>query len=251
MKKLALLFGGEFRNFSQCFQTWEPMRKDYDIFLSTWSISNWYSDNSTYLPQRNNRTFDVTEETVLSIVGEPLKYLNIEKPINFPHRGNKQIYHWHRLLTALINVQYEYEYALITRPDASIVNPLEFWKIFDNPPSDKLFGASEVIGTPPPKPYPITIADWFFLSTPTNLINILLSVPYMKICTPYEVERLLGDNFHTHLAYYFVNNNHYVYNMPNSGNIIVDSLDKKMLRNRERGHDLFAGSPHQTTLDKL
>ena len=249
MKKLALLFGGEFRNFSECFSSWEPMKGNYDLFLSTWSTSNWYSDNSTYLPQHNNRKFDVTEEMILSIVGETPRYLNIETPINFSHRGNKQIYHWHRLLTALINVQHEYEYALITRPDA-IVFDSNFWKIFEqdrsfwkNSTVDKFFGSTGIENRPPPDPFPIAVSDWAFLSTPQTLIDILLSVPYMKISHPSEVERGRGDNFHSHLAYYFVNNDHYVEPFP-CGQIFVASLDKQMLRNGERGHDPFVGRPH-------
>jgi hypothetical protein len=238
MKKLALLFGGEFRNFSECFPSWGPIKGNCDVFLSTWSTSNWYSDNSTYLPQHNNRMFDVTEEIVLSIVGERPKYLNIETHINFPHRGNKQIYHWHRLLTTLINVQYEYEYALITRPDAIVFNS-DFWKIFEQDRSfwksyegalaDRIFGSSGIQNIAPPDPFPITVQDWFFLSTPQTLLNILLPVPYMKICHHSEIERGRGDNFHSHLAYYFVNNDHYVEMIP-YGNIVVDSVDKRKFR---------------------
>lgn len=248
MKKLALLIGGEFRNFSECFPSWEPMKGNYDLFLSTWSTSNWYSDNSTYLPQHNNRKFDVTEEMILSIVGETPKYLNIETPINFSHRGNKQIYHWHQLLTTLINVQHNYEYALITRPDA-IVFDSNFWKMFDqdhsfwkNSTVDRFFGSSGITNCAPPHPFPISVEDWVFLSTPQMLINVLLSVPYMKVCHHTEVERGRGDNFHSHLAYYFVNNDYYVEQFP-YGQIFVHSLDKRMLRYGERGHDPFAGSP--------
>jgi hypothetical protein len=248
MKKLALLIGGEFRNFSECFSTWEPMKGYFDLFLSTWSTSNWYSDNSTYLPQYNNRNFEVTEEMVLSIVEEPPKYLNIESHINFSHRGNKQIYHWHRLLTTLINVQNEYEYALITRPDAIVFDSTfwkifeqdkSFWKICEDAPADRMFGSSGIENRAPPEPFPITVSDWAFLSTPQTLINILLPVPYMKICHHTEIERGRGDNFHSHLAYYFVNNDHYIEPFP-YGQIFVNSLDKKMLRAGERGHDPFA-----------
>ena len=251
MKKLALLFGGEFRNFSECLPSWESMKDQYDIFLSTWSTSNWYSDNSTYLPQHNNRTFDVTEETVRSIVGENLKYLNIESPINFSHRGNNQIYHWHRLLTALINVQNEYEYALITRPDAIVDDPI-FWKMFEHDQSfwknsnlDRIFGSSGIVNCAPPLPFPITIQDWAFMSTPQTLIDILLSVPYMKMCPITEIKKGRGDNFHTHLAYYFVNNYHYVEPFRYS-QISVNSLDKKMLRMSENGHNHFKGNPEET-----
>lgn len=238
MKKLALLIGGEFRNFSECFPTWTAMEENYDLFLSTWSISNWFSDNSTYVSQDENRRFDVTEDLILSITKKPPKYLNIEPPINFSHRGNKQIYHWHRLITALVNVQHEYEYALITRPDAIVLDS-NFWKIFDqdrsfwkicnDAPSDRFFGSTGIQNSPPPIPFPITIADWAFLSTPQTLINILLPVPYMKNSHPSEIARGRGSNFHSHLAYYFVNNDHYVEPFP-SGGICVNSLDKKMSR---------------------
>lgn len=59
MKKLALLIGGEFRNFSECFPTWEPMKGYFDLFLSTWTTSNWYSDNSTYLPHCRSTTIEI------------------------------------------------------------------------------------------------------------------------------------------------------------------------------------------------
>ena len=243
MKKLALLIGGEFRNFSECFHTWKPMEGNYDLFLSTWSTSNWYSDNSTYLPQYNNRTFDVTEDTVLSVVKESPKYLNIEAPINFLHRGNNQIYHWHRLLTTLINVQHEYEYALITRPD-TIAHP-DFWKIFNHDLSfwkssdmmtDRKFGASGIVNTPFPSAFPISTCDWAFLSTPQTLIDMLLPVSYMKICHPTEIAQGRGDNFHTQLAYHFVNNNLYVEAFP-YGNIVVNSLDKRLLRETQHNKD--------------
>ena len=238
MKKLALLIGGEFRNFSECFQSWAPIMDNCDVFLSTWSTSNWYSDNSTYLPQSNNRKFDVTEENVRSVVGEPLRYLNIEPPIDFPHRGNKQIYHWHRLLTTLINVRHEYEYALITRPDAMVFDP-NFWKIFEHDRSfwklsgdiipDRIFGSSGIENLAPPEPFPISVSDWAFLSTPDTLINILLPVPYMKICHHTEIERGRGDNFHSHLAYYFINNGYYLEQFL-YGQLYVASQDKTKLR---------------------
>jgi hypothetical protein len=92
-----------------------------------------------------------------------------------------------------------------------------------------MFGPSGIETRAPPVPFPLYVEDWFFLSTPETLINILLPVPYMKNCHHSEVARGRGDNFHTHLAYYFVNNSHYVEPIP-YGNICVNSLDKKILR---------------------
>jgi hypothetical protein len=211
--RLAVMMGGEFRHFPLCYETWKAGLPAFDLFLSTWSTSNLFSDNYDFRVQHLNKTFPVTPELVKSVTGE-LKFLNIEEPIPFDHRGNNQIYHWHKLLTTLIRLQDNYDYVILTRPDATLTHPANLLAAIEEA-SDKLYGASYICVTPPPLPHVVTVSDWVFLSSPKTLIKHLLPVPYMQTCTNVEMIMAgLGPNMHTHLAYYFVENAIYVHQCP-------------------------------------
>jgi hypothetical protein len=72
----------------------------------------------------------------------------------------------------------------------------------------------------------------------------------MKMRHITEIEKGRGDNFHTHLAYYFVNNYHYVEPFL-YGQIHVDSLDKKMLRMEENDHNPVTGNTEETITSNI
>jgi hypothetical protein len=213
MGRVALLFGGELRNFSECYNSWITSLdgNDVDVFLSTWDKSREFSDRITE-KQNNNGTFEVTKELVNDIVGDRLKYLNIETPINFEHRGNNQIYHWHRLLTVLINYKNDYEWAIIVRPDAVVSPSLNLSRfILKLTDKNNIYAPGALVTTPPPIPFTVTIPDWCFMASPDKLINVLLTLPYMKILDMETISKQLGDNMHTHLAHHFVENRCYVF----------------------------------------
>jgi hypothetical protein len=210
MKKIALLVGGEYRNFSEQFPTWKFLDQfDYDIFMSTWSLSNTTTDRAGWVNSRPKES--ITREKILSVVKKDPVYLNIEQEIDFDHRGNKQIYHWQRLLTVLINLQKDYDYAIITRPDVQVVPVDIVSNLLDTADPSKIYGASTINVTEPPNPNMLTVNDIFFMASPKMLIDILLPVPYMKIKSHEEVNAGRGDNFHTHLANYFVSNSIYIH----------------------------------------
>jgi len=218
MKKLALLVGGEYRTFSQKFPTWKFLDQfDYDIFMSTWNSSTLNGDRNGIDDIDPKKS--ITESYILSTVGKTPKYLNLEQEIDFEHRGNKQIYHWQKILIKLINLQHEYDCAIITRPDIEIPDIDSFNRRINSIDLSKIYGASPINVTGPPLPFVVTVNDIFFMSTPKKLIDTLLPVPYMKIKSHTEIMAGRGDNFHTHLAHYFVLNNIYVYQMP--GGIFV------------------------------
>jgi hypothetical protein len=223
MKKLALLIGGEYRNFSQQFPTWKFLDQiDYDIFMSTWSQSNVSTDKLVVRPEWTRES--ITKEKILSVVGKTPIYLNVEHEINFEHRGNKQIYHWQRLLIALINLHKDYDYAIITRPDVEIKQPDDIVSALADADPYKIYGASTVNVTVPPEWHMLTVNDIFFMATPKVLIDILLPVPYMKMKSSEELITGKGDNFHSHLANYFVSNNIYI-NQASAGILIVRGIE--------------------------
>ena len=45
-KKLAILVGGEFREFASCYPTWKEFTDiDHDLFISTWDHSaEWFNN---------------------------------------------------------------------------------------------------------------------------------------------------------------------------------------------------------------
>ena len=227
MKKIALLIGGEYRTFSRQFPTWKFLDNfDHDIFMSTWSISNETSDKLGTV--ENNIKQLITKEKIISITKTFPKYLNIEKDINFEHRGNKQIYHWQKLLTVLINLQDDYEYAIITRPDIAVPDTDAFCNFIETNDKLQIYGANTITVTEPPPPFIVTVNDIFFMSNPKKLIDTLLPVPYMKIKRYEEIMAGRGDTFHTHLAHYFVSNNIYVYQAP--GDIIVPGTSPLIIK---------------------
>lgn len=219
--------GGEFRNFEYSFQTWfNKCLKNfqYDLFMSTWSESHLFSNRLLNI-QDKNFVFEVNEEKVLSITKTAPKFLNIEKEIHFDHKGNKQIYHWQKLLINLINYKTEYDFAIITRPDVSVETgdanlfPNQLKKCQAN----EIYGESEIVITPPPAPFISTIHDIYFMSSPSTLIDSLLPLPYMEIKSSYEISQGKGDNMHTHLSKYFISKNQYVTKFQSG--IILDSSE--------------------------
>jgi hypothetical protein len=226
MKRVALLMGGELRNFNECFPSWNNQGIDFDLFLSTWSTSHLFSNNATSL-QHLNSSFEVNPELIESITHKKPKYLNIEAPINFEHRGNNQIYHWHKLLTTLINLKNDYDIAIITRPDTCIANPKSV-NMLEIISKDKIYGASTLSITEP-CPFLVSVNDWFFMANPLKLIDILLPVPYMKVLDEDMIRKHMGDNMHTHLAHYFVANRHYIDTI-NEIAVYVDSYDKRVFK---------------------
>lgn len=234
--------GGEFRNFAECFPTWTSdflSQFDYDIFLSTWSITNVFSDLDTHY-QELNRKEDVTEDNILNIIGKKPRFLNIEEPINFEHRGNGRIYHWQRLLTTLNRYKSEYDYAIITRPDV-ILNKFALAKFINECDKSIIYSTSRIFITDPPTETIACADDWFFMSNPKKLIDVLLPIPFMKIADPYLISAGRGEHSHRHLAEYFIMNNHYIHGIDEivqhrtyPDHIIVNSYDKE--RNRDTGH---------------
>jgi len=218
-KRLAILIGGEYRTFSSCFKYWKFLDNfDYDIFFSTWDMSNRYSDAYTaftedFTKESNpNVKESITADKILSVIGKQPKYLNIEKEIDFDHRGNKQVYHWQKLITALINLRYSYDYVIITRPDL-IIRGDEFPNFILSIDPNNMYGVSNLRITAPPLPFVVTVHDIAFMSSPETLIKTLLPVPYMRLATAEQIQNGLGDCLHTHLAHYFVSNSIYVHSM--------------------------------------
>jgi hypothetical protein len=211
--KIALLFGGELRNFSEGFGTWEAALEslDYDIMISTWSSTHSFSDRYEKYNHFNKKT-EVNKEEIIKIVDErKIKYLNIEEPISFEHRGNNQIYHWQRLLFSLINCKDDYDWVIITRPDAIVNEMFDLAEFIRSAIPSNMYAPETVTVTPPPSPFLVTALDWCFMASPSKMINVFLPLPYMRILDSISVANQLGDNMHSHLAHYFVNNRHFIH----------------------------------------
>jgi len=116
-------------------------------------------------------------------------------------------------------LQKDYDYAIITRPDIEIPDVDSFNGFIDKIDQSKIYGASAINVTEPPNPNMLTVNDIFFMANPKLLIDTLLPVPYMKMKGHEEIIAGRGDNFHTHLANYFISNRTYIHQTP--GGIMV------------------------------
>lgn len=216
MKKIAFLIGGEFRTFEYCYPFWKNnflKYHNYDLFVSTWNKSHSFTDSANdgmNQYQHLNKIVDINEEKIVKVTGVQPKFASIENPINFDHRGNNTIYHWHRLLTALMNFRDDYDLAILTRPDVRL-NPCSMYEFVETCDVNNFYGCSEIRLEPPPLPYRATMNFIFFMSSPKKLIDTLLPVPYMKLASSELINQGRGDNMHTHLAKYFLQNDYYVY----------------------------------------
>lgn len=208
MTKIALLMGGEFRNFYHCYETWINQLEgelEFDLFLSTWNTSSTYSNKHIQNDEKINE-FVVNKEDIELFVGDRLKFCNIEKEINFTHRGNKQLYHWFLLLTHLMNYQTEYSYVFITRPDVKIDNTVNFVESLKMIDKTFLHASSEIyIDTT--KYFKYTMHDIYFLGTPNIVIESLLYIPLMKTASFKDRIEGKGINLHNHFAEHFVKEN--------------------------------------------
>lgn len=225
MKRIALLMSGDFRTFKLAFPGWYKNLYPYakvDLFLSTWNRTSLFSDKHELLKHKN-KFWDVDKEHVMDICkeyGVTPRYLNIEEPVDFFHRGNKQIYHWHRNITKLINCKDDYDFAILTRPDATLTstNLANLLDYFNN---DYIYSTQSLWINPTDLPYVVNIFDIFFMASPKNLIEVFLPVPYMT-AKGEKINNKGLDNMHSHLAYYFVNNFINVQGIPGSNVYLYD-----------------------------
>lgn len=208
MLKMALLMGGEFRTFYHCYDTWESNLNDkieFDLFLSTWKTSSIYS-NKNIADNKKIEEFSIDQEEIKSRIGTRLKYLNIENEINFTHRGNKQLYHWFKLLTFFLNYKNEYDYAFITRPDVKQTNnELDFVTTLKKINKNVLYAPSD-LRVDRTKHFKFTMHDIYFLGTPNLVIESLIYIPLMKTLSVNELIEGKGINLHNHLADYMFKN---------------------------------------------
>lgn len=221
MIKIALLMGGEFRSFESCFTNWKKHlfnNNEYDLFLSTWSTTNNLSDKFSDVVQT-----DVTKERVMSVLDKEPKFLNIEKEIDFGARYNKQIYHWLRLITSLINYKDDYDVAILTRPDMLLRNYLGMntWlKTYDK---NKVYGASEISLNGPDSVFPLTVHDIYFISDPRKLIDSFIGLPMVKY-NPTLAMAGKTPSMHDWLADHFFKNGIYIHRYEPGG--LIDSTWK-------------------------
>lgn len=228
--KIALLMGGEYRTFDDSFRNWLDRcltHFGYDLFLSTWSKTNAVSDKfGDIIPS------EVTQDRVQQTMGDKSPYfLNIEEEIKFFIRPNKQLYHWHRLLTNLINVKDQYDFVILTRPDVFIFNEnLDIVNFIKTCDKTKLYGPNRITLNTPDNYHMFSVHDIYFMGSPNNIIDSLLPIPYIKT----NIEKLnagTADSMHTHLANYFVQNNIYIHSYA-PGSIIDSSWHKRILEEK-------------------
>ena len=114
MKKLAVLVGGEFREFESAHLSWPFLSLDYDFFISTWDTTTEKN------PKLNiNLREEVSSARILKHC--PNAHINIEPDTMDVDNSKKQRHHWKKLFEMADNTEIEYETAILIRPDISII----------------------------------------------------------------------------------------------------------------------------------
>jgi len=194
MKKLAVLVGGEFREFENAHKTWGFLKDfDYDIFISTWDMS--YEINEKL---NINLSEKVTSDRIRKYF--PNAIINIQDDFNVNIESSyKMLHHWKMLYYMLMKSGNEYDTILLIRPDICLSYEDNFSEMINNILDDRIYNLSWVQQIPPPG-YAY-VNDVFFIGKTPMMLKVIAEFP-----NPFN----LNKSIHYHLAKYFFKNNIYV-----------------------------------------
>lgn len=197
-KKIAVLVGGEFREFETAIKTWFWINEiDCDFFISTWSVSR-----ETNLPMGIDFEENVTREKILKHV--PNAVINIEKyepgeTLHSTMNPNKFIYHMRKLFNMVEMSDCEYDLILLTRPDIAYKDTGGFTEYIKTIDDEYIRALGPICFSPPPGT--IYVQDLLFIGKKDVMRNTFLSLPY--------VDTTVRD-MHYYLAKHFVYNDVYI-----------------------------------------
>lgn len=215
-KKLAILVGGEFREFASCYPTWKELTNiNNDVFISTWDHTE---EQNTKM--NINVTRRITPTDIRNVC--PNAIINIETispSLNLSRSSHKQIYHWRKLFNMLFQSNYCYDTVLLTRPDI-FLKLNNFQDYLKNISDDRIYG----IGPVEQKPSPVYayVPDVLFFGKTAKMIEAFRGLPFYAT----EIK-----DIHYHLAKHFVINDIYAQPIPNS---VIDFM---IFRSSMLGHE--------------
>lgn len=215
-KKLAILVGGEFREFASCYPTWRELTDiNHDIFISTWDHTE---EKNIKMNINVNRR--ITLSDIHGVCPNAIVNLETFNPLsNLVHNSYKQIYHWRKLFNLMFQSNYCYDTVLLTRPDI-FLKLNNFQDYLQDISDDRIYGHGPVEQHPPPRL--AYVQDVFFFGKTAKMVEAFRGLPFYAT----EIK-----DIHYHLAKHFVINDIYVQPTPNS------ILDFIIFRNSMIGHE--------------
>ena len=180
--KIAVLIFGEHRTFKTAVQTWNcRFWDDVDYYMSTWDISESYSEPTKHLDTpiiKNNIDTNFIKDVLPNV---NLKITN-SNSIEDLGNTNKMIYHWKTLYNMVIDSGKEYDCIFLVRPDTYFFIQPSF---FEMTKKNILYSASEINEE---------AHDIFFFGYGNIILDFLKNIPSKM------------SNIHTELATYLKNN---------------------------------------------
>lgn len=194
MKKLAVLVGGEFREFENAQKSWEFLKDfDYDIFVSTWDMS--YEKN-------DNLNISISEEVTSDRITKyyPNAFINIQRDFDIDSESSyKMLFHWRKLYKLLRSSGQKYDTILLMRPDICLSYKENFSETINNLLDDRIYNLGGLDQLPSPEC--LYVNDVLFLGKSEIMLKFLSEFP---------IPINLNKSIHYHLAKFFVNNDIYV-----------------------------------------
>ena len=211
MKKLAVLVGGEFREFESAHLSWPFLSLDHDFFISTW-------DTTTEKNPKLN--IDLCEEVSSTIILKhcPNAHINIEPAIMDVDNSKKQRHHWKKLFEMSDNTEIEYETVILTRPDIRIIEKKSLNDFISNINDFSVYVMGLGITLMPPPAF-IYVNDNILIGKYKLVKDAILSLP------DFDISKY---NVHYHMAKHFVNTDVHIESL-------YDVIDAFVMRSSHRG----------------
>lgn len=192
MRKLAVLVGGEFREFENAHKSWSFLNDtDFDLFISTWDMSYEINKRSNI-----NLSEKVTSDRITKYF--PNAYINIQSDFDVNSENSyKMLHHWRMLYNMIRATGIEYDTIILTRPDISLYG--NFTEIINNIKDDRIYNFGGVQQLKPP--------DFAYV----NDILFIGKMPMiLKLLSDFPRPINLNKSIHYHLAKFFFKNDIYV-----------------------------------------
>lgn len=210
MKKLAVLVGGEFREFESAHLSWPFLSLDHDFFISTWDTTTEKN------PKLNiNLHEEVSSARILKHCSNA--HINIEPDIMDVDNSKKQRHHWKKLFEMADNTEIEYETAILIRPDISIIEKQNLNAFISNINDFSIYVMGSGITLMPPPTF-IYINDSILIGKYKVVKDAILSLP------DFDISKY---NVHYHIAKHFVNTDIHVKSL-------YDVIDAFVMRSSHR-----------------
>jgi hypothetical protein len=214
-KDLAVLVGGEYREFESCFPSWRFLNSfSYDLFFSTWTTTGEHNPSMGV-----NFQEDVSVDRIHRVVPSAIVDIEPFTTNNGIDLRNKTIYHWKKLFQMINRSDYVYEYTLLLRPDIFLTCS-NFENYIKSITGDYIYGLGPISSHRPP--ISIYLNDCLFLGKTSIMYKIFSSLPYFYL--DYR-------DIHYNLGKIFLNTDVYVDPIP------LNVLDYVIFRSSMRGNE--------------